>query len=72
MLTVEQTLTCDICGSEMQTLKQTAKGGVAIQYINRPHYAGVTHWSDVCKDCFGPLQSAFWALKMEAKDESTV
>lgn len=63
MLVIEQTLTCDICGTEMQTLKQNVRAGTAVQWINRGPNGGVTHWQDVCGDCFEPLVKAFWAIR---------
>ena len=62
MLVVKQTLTCDICGGEINELTQTVPTGAAIQVVDRPH-PGVTQWKDVCSNCFGPLMEAFWAAK---------
>lgn len=66
MLLVKQTLSCDICGSEMYRLEQTVVPGTALQMITRGP-SGVTAWKDVCVDCTGPLYKAVWALKT-AKD----
>lgn len=63
MLTVEQKLSCDICGATINELKQTVPSGIAIQWIDRGTTHGITQWKDVCNDCFGPLGKAFWALK---------
>lgn len=63
MLMVEQTLTCDICGTEINSSKQFIGPGGAIAHINRPVDAGVTTWKDVCVECQKPLMDAFWAMK---------
>lgn len=64
MLTVKQTLRCDICGATMQEMEQTAPAGVAIPFVNRNGVYGTTQWRDVCDDCFDPLTKAFWAIKV--------
>ena len=62
MLKVEQTLTCDICSKQMNSLTQVVYPGAAMQQISRGP-AGVTTWNDVCVECSGPLMNAFFALK---------
>lgn len=62
MLVVEQTLTCDVCGVEINSLKQPVQAHAVLQLIDRPAY-GVGNWKDVCQDCLGPLRKAFWAVK---------
>lgn len=62
MLKVVQTLTCDICSREINSLTQVVINGTATQQIGRGP-AGVTGWNDVCVDCHGPLLNAVWALK---------
>lgn len=62
MLKVEQTLTCDICGKQMNSLTQVVINGTAMQQIGRGP-AGVTGWNDVCVECSSPLLNAVWALK---------
>lgn len=69
MLKVEQILTCDICGKQMNSLTQIVINGTAMQQIGRGP-AGVTGWNDVCAECAGPLLNAVWALKT-AKDAVT-
>lgn len=69
MLMVEQTLTCDICGAEMNNLKQFVNPGMQIQHISRPTEGGTTTWRDVCVDCQGPLMQSFWALKKAKAEE---
>jgi hypothetical protein len=66
MLKVEQTVSCDICGSEMRNVKQIVPAGAQIPIIERGP-AGVTQWHDVCGACHDPLLKAVWALKT-AKD----
>jgi hypothetical protein len=68
MLSVEQVLSCDICGNEINRLKQTLYPGNALQMLARGP-AGVTQWQDVCLDCSGPLSKAFWALKADKTPE---
>ena len=66
MLTVEYTVTCDICSQKMvHTRHNYAAGSVIAQPDIRRN--GTTQWKDVCDDCFEPLCKAFWALK-EAND----
>jgi hypothetical protein len=62
VLKVEQTLTCDICGKQMNSLTQIVYPNAAMQQISRGP-AGVTAWNDVCVECSGPLMKAFFALK---------
>lgn len=62
MLKVEQTLTCDICCKEINSLTQIVINGTAMQQIGRGP-VGVTGWNDVCVDCHIPLLNAVWALK---------
>lgn len=62
MLKIEQTLTCDICSREINSLTQVVTNGAAMQQIGRGP-AGVTAWNDVCVECSGPLMKAFFALK---------
>lgn len=62
MLVVKQTLTCDICGSEINELTQTVPTGAAMQVVSGAQ-PGVTQWKEVCSNCFGPLMEAFWAAK---------
>ena len=62
MLKVEQTLTCDICGKQMNSLTQIVYPSAAMQVIARGP-AGVSQWNDVCTECSGPLMKAFFALK---------
>lgn len=66
MLKVVQTLTCDICSKEINSLTQTVINGTATQQIGRGP-VGVTGWNDVCVECRDPLLKAVWALKT-AKD----
>lgn len=66
MLKVVQTLTCDICSKEINSLTQTVINGTATQQIGRGP-VGVTGWNDVCVECHDPLLKAVWALKT-AKD----
>ena len=63
MLEVEQRLTCDVCGEQMRTLKQTVRHGTEIMHIERGA-GGISQWRDVCSDCFEPLMKAFWAIKV--------
>ena len=62
MLVVEQTLTCDVCGCEINQLTQTVPAGAAMQVVAGAQ-PGITQWKDVCQNCFGPLMEAFWAAK---------
>jgi hypothetical protein len=66
MLKVEQTLTCDICGSEIKSDTQIVFPGTQMYNIGRGP-TGVTSWHDVCDACLDPLLNAVWALKT-AKD----
>lgn len=62
MLVVEQTLSCDICGSQIRHMKQSYQHGQVVQQIDRGQ-SGPGSWKDVCNDCFGHLIKAFWAVK---------
>ena len=68
MLMVEQILFCDICGKEMNRLKQSVRPSSVLQMIARGP-AGVTQWHDVCCDCFGPMLDAIRAVRAEEKLE---
>ena len=63
MLKVEQTLTCDICGGVINTLRQTVYHSGPMQMISRAPL-GTSQWHDVCNDCFGLVQEAVCALKL--------
>lgn len=71
MLVVEQTLSCDICGSQIRHLKQSYQHGQVVQQIDRGQIdrgqSGPGPWKDVCNDCFGHLIKAFWAVKNAAE-----
>ena len=62
MLKVEQTLTCDICNSEITSDTQIVFPGTQMYNIGRGP-AGVTQWQDICIECNDPLLKAVWALK---------
>jgi hypothetical protein len=66
MLKVEQTVSCDICSSEIRSVTQTVYPGTQMFMIDRGP-AGVSQWHDVCRACHDPLLNAVWALKT-AKD----
>ena len=66
MLKVVQTLTCDICSSEIRSDTQIVYPGTQMYKIARGP-VGVTSWHDVCAACHDPLLNAVWALKT-AKD----
>lgn len=67
MLKVEQTLTCDICGSEMRSDTQIVHPGTQMYKIERG-LAGVTQWYDVCAECHIPLLNAITEAKKAVKD----
>lgn len=67
MLKVEQTLTCDICGKQMNSLTQIVYPGAAMQQISRGPI-GVTTWHDVCIECHIPLMDALAEAKKAVKD----
>ena len=69
MLKVEQTLTCDICGKQMNSLTEIVINGTAMQQIGRGP-AGVTGWNDVCAECAGPLVKAVHKAINERKKET--
>jgi len=62
VLKVEQTLTCDICGKQMNSLTQIVVSGTAMQQIGRGPM-GMTGWQDVCVECHIPLLNAIHEAK---------
>jgi hypothetical protein len=62
VLKVEQTLSCDICSSEIKSDTQIVYSGTQMYNIGRGP-AGMTQWQDICNECHGPLMKAFFALK---------
>ena len=65
MLRIEQTLTCDLCGSEMRSLKQVVYPGTSAQKIDRGPFA-TTQWHDICVECHGSVVKALSAVRAEA------
>ena len=65
MLRVEQTLTCDLCGVTMSSLRQTVYPGSAVQKIERGPFA-TTQWHDICVGCHGSVVEALSAVRAEA------
>jgi hypothetical protein len=71
MLKIEQTITCDICNKEMNSLTQfVTRGNGPMQMIERGP-AGTSRWNDVCTECCDPLFNAVWALKTAKNAEKT-
>lgn len=70
MLVIDQTLTCDLCGAQMRTLRQTMNAGAAMQHIERGP-VGVTQWHDVCESCAGPLREALAGMNAPARSDSS-
>ena len=62
MLKVEQTLTCDACGSKIRSLTQIVVQGTSMEVIACGP-AGMTIWTDVCDECKDPLMRAFYVLR---------
>jgi hypothetical protein len=62
MLKVEQTVSCDICSSEIKSDTQIVPPGAQMYNIARGP-VGVSQWHDVCGACQSPLLNAVWALK---------
>lgn len=61
-VTVEQVLVCDICGVEVNRLKQTVPHSGVAAVIQAPA-ANINGRTDICAACYGPLLTAFWDVK---------
>ena len=62
MLKVEQTLTCDICGSEIRSVTQIVPPGARIPIIERGPI-GMREWYDICLSCHGSVVEALLAVR---------
>jgi hypothetical protein len=65
MLRIEQTLTCDLCGEKMSSLRQVVYPGSQMQKIERGPFA-TTQWHDVCVGCHGSVVEALSAVRAKA------
>jgi hypothetical protein len=65
MLRIEQTLTCDLCGATMRSLRQVVHPGTPLQKIERGLIA-TTQWHDVCVECHGSVVEALSAVRAKA------
>ena len=66
MLTVEQVLSCDLCGREIRRMRRQVHHGKVMEVIEGPTsriVSGSTH--DVCADCYEPLMTAFRHIRLE-------
>jgi hypothetical protein len=65
MMTVECTVTCDICDGVITETRYEYAAGSVIPNPDIPRN-GTTQWKHVCDGCFETLHKAFWALKVAA------
>ena len=69
MLKVEQTLTCDACGSKIRSLTQIVVQGTSMEVIACGP-AGRTIWTDVRDDGKDPLIRDLYGLRTRKAPES--
>jgi len=65
MLTIEQVLSCDLCGREIRRIKRAVSANCVNEVINGPEMRISTASKDVCADCHGPLMEAFRHIKLQ-------
>ena len=67
MLKVEQTVSCDICGSEIRKAVQIIPAGAQIPIIERGPI-GMREWHDVCRSCHSSVVEALSAVRAKAAE----
>jgi hypothetical protein len=67
MLKVYQTVSCDICGSEIRSVAQIVPAGAQIPIIERGPI-GMREWHDVCFGCHRSVVEALSAVRAKAAE----
>lgn len=67
MLTIEQVLSCDLCGREIRRLKRDVAFGRVNEIINGPEMHISPGNKDVCADCYGPLMETFHSFRSRGR-----